>query len=52
MYAHVGGIPVEETTLALAPVAALILGALARAGDRLATLVRSHLLVLPRDGER
>jgi hypothetical protein len=52
MYAHVGGIPVEETTLALAPIAALMLGALVRAGDRLARLARSHRFALSRDGER
>jgi hypothetical protein len=43
MYAHIAGMPVEETALALAPIAAVALAGLLAARTRLARFVRSHL---------
>lgn len=45
MYAHIAGIPVEETALALAPVAAVIVAGLLAARARLAGFIRSHLTI-------
>jgi hypothetical protein len=47
MYAHIAGIPAEETALALAPIAAVALTGLLAARTRLARFIRSHLPIRP-----
>jgi len=43
MYAHVVGIPLEETTLGLTPVAVLAIGGLIARRGHLLGFLRSHL---------
>jgi uncharacterized membrane protein (DUF4010 family) len=52
MYAHIAGVPAEETALALAPVAAVALAGLLAARTRLARFIRSHLTVRPETSGR
>jgi hypothetical protein len=52
MYAHIAGMPIEETALALAPVAAVTLAGLLAARSRVARFLRTRLTIRTRADTR